>query len=201
MSGFCVKGIYASGMVLQRNRVNCIYGVAPEQSSVILSFRGNEWTCTSAQDGCWKIEFNPGDAGGPFDLELKNGSETISYSDVWVGEVWLLSGQSNAQLPMERLKWSYPENFKLPKNNNIRMITIPISFSFDGEKDFIDSPKWIPASPETLGLMSGTGYFFAKNLSHALNVPVGIVNASQGGSPITAWVDRQVISEYRGKQP
>ncbi len=201
MSGFCVKGIYASGMVLQRNRINCIYGVAPEQSSVSLSFRGNEWTSTSARDGNWKIEFNPGEAGGPFDLVLKNRDDVISFTDVFVGEVWLLSGQSNAQLQMERLKWSYREDFKLPKNNNIRMITVPISFSFDGEKDSIDSPSWICASPETLGLMSGTGYFFAKNLSQALNVPVGIINASQGGSPISAWMDRQCISEYRGKIP
>ncbi|MBP5358162.1 MAG: hypothetical protein J6Y69_03120 [Treponema sp.] len=200
MEKFCVKGIYASGMVLQRNRINCISGFAPGQSSVSVFFREQEWTCTSDEDGCWKIEFNPGEAGGPFALEVKNGSETISYSDVWVGEVWLLSGQSNAQLPMERLKWSYPEDFKLPKNDNIRMITVPISFSFDGEKDFIDSPKWIPASPETLGLMSGTGYFFAKNLSRALNVPVGIVNASQGGSPIISWMDRQSVADYRGKQ-
>lgn len=201
MEKFCVKGIYASGMVLQRNMTNCISGFAPAQSSVSVSFREEEWTCTANENGCWKIEFNPGEAGGPFLLEVKNGAESISYSDVWVGEVWLLSGQSNAQLPMERLKWSYPEDFKLPKNDNIRMITVPISFSFDGEKNFIDSPKWIPASPETLGLMSGTGYFFAKNLSHELNVPVGIINASQGGSPIISWVDRQSVADYHGSQP
>lgn len=201
MRDFCVRGIYASGMVLQRNKTNCIYGMAPENTSVLLSFRGSEWTCTADETGCWKIEFNPGDAGGPFDLSVKNENSLISFSDVFVGEVWLLSGQSNAQLTMERLKWSYPEDFKLPKNNNIRMITVPVSFSFDGEKDGLDSPEWISASPETLGQLSGTGYFFAKNLSQALNVPVGIINASQGGSPIISWMDRKSVEKYRGKQP
>lgn len=201
MSGFCVKGIFGSGMVLQRNRENCAFGLAQAHTSVTLSFRESEWTCTSDENGRWKIEFNPGAEGGPFNLSVKNESEAISYDDVWVGEVWLLSGQSNAQLPMERLKWSYPEDFKLPKNDNIRMITIPISYSFDGEKDSIDLPNWIPASPETLGLMSGTGYFFAKNLSQALNLPVGIINASQGGSPIAAWVDKEIIRNYQGKEP
>ena len=102
MEKFCVKGIFGSGMVLQRNRTNCISGFAPAKSSVSVFFREQEWTCTANENGCWKIEFNPGKAGGPFVLEVKDGDESISFSDVWVGEVWLLSGQSNAQLPMER---------------------------------------------------------------------------------------------------
>ena len=201
MSGFCVKGIYASGMVLQRNRINCIFGTAEPETSVSLSFRGNEKSCFSNRDGSWKIEFNPGEAGGPFVLSVKNEGLVIEFTDVFVGEVWLLSGQSNAELPMGRLYWSYREDFSLPKNDFIRMITVPIRFRFDGEQDCVESPKWICASPETLALMSGTGYFFAKKLSSTLNVPVGIVNASQGGSPIISWVDKKTVEDYRGKQP
>ena len=191
---FKTFGIYADGMVLQRNTVNCIFGDGAS-GQVKLSFRDETVTAVAAPDGKWKIEYNPGEAGGPFELELVSGTDSITFKDVWVGEVWVNSGQSNAQLPMDRLRYSYPYEMKLPKDDNIRMITIPITFSYDGEKDTVENPTWIAASPETIALMSGTGYFFAKYLSAELGVPVGIINASQGGSPITSWMSEESLKE------
>ena len=192
---FKVLGIYADGMVLQRNTTNCIFGKGDGGAKVDLSFRETTASATVAPDGSWKIEYNPGEAGGPFELKLTCGASTITFKDVWVGEVWVNSGQSNAQLPMDRLRYSYPYEMKLPKDNNIRMITIPITYSYDGEKDTVENPIWICASPETIAQMSGTAYFFASNLSKELGVPVGIINASQGGSPITAWMSEQSLQK------
>ena len=192
---FFVKGIYASGMVLQRNTVNCIYGGGANASLVELEFRGKKSSAAADKNGEWKIEFNPGEAGGPFELKLVCGSDSIVFSDIYVGEVWLSSGQSNAQLPMNRMKYSYPEEFKLPENPQIRMITIPITFSFDGEKSSIENPAWKCASPENLGEMSGTAYFFAKKLQKELGIPVGVINSSQGGSPIFAWMNKDSFKE------
>ena len=192
---FKVLGIYADGMVLQRNTTNCIFGKGESGSKVDLTFRETTASATVDADGNWKIEYNPGEAGGPFELKLACGASTITFKDVWVGEVWVSSGQSNAQLPMDRLRYSYPYEMKLPKDNNIRMITIPITFSYDGEKDTVEKPTWIAASPETIAQMSGTGYFFAKNLSAELGLPVGIINASQGGSPITSWMSEDSLKE------
>ena len=152
---FRTLGIYADGMVLQRNTVNCIFGDGAE-GDVSLSFKDTTVKSTAQSDGRWKIEFNPGEAGGPFAIRLENAGNTVIFNDVWVGEVWINSGQSNAQLPMDRLRYSYPYEMKLPKDNNIRMITIPITYSYDGPKDTIQDPKWICASPETIALMSGT---------------------------------------------
>ena len=190
-----VKGIVASGMVLQRNKINCIYGTADVYEDIIMTFRGVTSITQADEQGCWKLEFSPGEAGGPFEMQLKTEKEALTFTDVYVGEVWLSSGQSNAQLPMERMKFSYPEEFKLPENPNVRMITIPIAWTFDGERDSVDNPEWICASPETLGQMSGTGYFFAKRLSEELGVPVGVINASQGGSPISSWMSKKSLEE------
>ena len=192
-----VLGIYADGMVLQRNTVNCIFGDGAE-GEVSLSFRDTTVKSTAQSDGRWKIEFNPGEAGGPFELKLECAGSCVSFKDVWVGEVWVNSGQSNAQLPMDRLRYSYPYEMKLPKDDNIRMITIPITYAYDGPKDTVEKPEWICASPETIALMSGTAYFFASNLSKELGVPVGIINASQGGSPITSWMSEESL-EKAGK--
>nr|MCR5188368.1 sialate O-acetylesterase [Treponema sp.] len=191
----CVKGLMASGMVLQRNKINCIYGSADVYEDVIMTFRGVTSITQADEQGDWKLEFSPGEAGGPFEMQVKTEKETITYTDVYVGEVWLSSGQSNAQLPMERMRFSYPKEFELPENPNIRMITVPIAWTFDGERDYVENPQWICASPENLGQMSGTGYFFAKKLSSELGVPVGIINASQGGSPIASWMSKKSLEE------
>ncbi|MCQ2593048.1 MAG: hypothetical protein MJ188_09725 [Treponema sp.] len=199
-SKFCVKGLCASGMVLQRETVNCISGSCEKEASVKMIFRGKTYEAEIIEvkkgsrtkveeDSNWKIEFNPGTAGGPFELEIHCNEEKLIFTDVYVGEVWLSSGQSNAQLPMERLKYSYTDEFFLPENPFIRMITIPISYAFGSEKDTVENPVWKCANPENLGELSGTAYFFAKELQKKLGVPVGIINASQGGSPIYAWMN------------
>ena len=193
-NSFRVLGIYADGMVLQRNTLNCIFGDGAD-CKVKLTFRDKLFEGEPDSSGNWKVEFNPGEAGGPFELILECGNQTVNFKDVFVGEVWVNSGQSNAQLPMERLKFSYPHEMKLPKNDNIRMITIPITFSYDGEKNTVENPTWICASPETIALMSGTAYFFAKYLTAELGVPVGIINASQGGSPITSWMSEESLKQ------
>lgn len=197
---FFTKGIYSSGMVLQQNTINCIFGCGIPGKSVTLEFNNFLFQAVADDSGNWKIEYPVGEAGGPFVIKLSSENDQIVFDDVWAGEVWVNSGQSNAQLPMERMKFSYPQEFDLPKNNNIRMITVPISYSFDGEQDSVENPVWKVASPETLGEMSGTGYFFAKKLSEELKVPVGIINASQGGSPISAWMNKDTLLKTSNMQ-
>lgn len=192
---FVVKGIYGNGMVLQRNTTNCIFGTGEVYEDVILTFRGMTTLKKVDENGNWKITFEPGEAGGPFELELKCGEETVTFKDVYVGEVWLSSGQSNAQLPMDRMKFTYPEEYELPENPNIRIITVPIRWAFDGEKDSVENAQWKAASPDTIGTMAGTSYFFAKKLQQELGVPVGIINPAQGGSPITAWMDKKSLKD------
>lgn len=189
------KGIYSDGMVLQRETVNCIFGTAKPEKTVTLTFRNQTITADSDKEGNWKIEYNPGSAGGPFQMEITSDSENLTFKDVYVGEVWISSGQSNAQLQMERLKFSYPEDYTAAPNQNIRMITIPITWSFDGEKDSVENPTWVCASPETIGGMAGTGYFFAKKLTAELGIPVGIINNAQGGSPISSWMSKKSLQE------
>jgi len=195
MSKFCTKGIYASGMVLQRLTKNCIFGVSEADAEVSLVFGSVKASTKADSNGNWKIEYETGAAGGPFTMELTSAGEKITFTEVYVGEVWVSSGQSNAELMMERMKYSYPDEVTAPENPNIRMITVPITWNFDGEQDSIPNPYWRAANPETILTMAGTGYFFAKKLSEDLKVPVGIINVAQGGSPITSWMSKQALEE------
>ena len=187
---FYTKGIAASNMVLLRNETNCIIGTAPAGKQIEMEFRGKKYSSVSDKGGNWKIEFNPGDAckGEKLVLSCK-GEKKITFSDVAVGEVWLCSGQSNMQLTFDRLRFAYPEEFKKKENSDIRMITIPVVADFSGERDYVEKPEWLKPSPKTLAGMSGTAYFFAKKIHEDLGVPVGVINASQGGTPITAWMN------------
>lgn len=194
---FITKGIYSSGMVLQRNTINCIFGCGEKAAPVQMKFRGKTYSSEVNNAGEWKIEYNPGSEGGPFTMELSSNAESITFTDVYVGEVWVNSGQSNAELPMVRLRYTYKDEYELPPNPQIRMIHIPIRASLNQEMDSIENPEWLGAAPDTLDQMSGTAYFFAKKLQSELKMPVGIINASQGGSPIASWLSEDFI---RSKQ-
>ena len=84
---FFTKGLCANGMVLQRNAINCIFGCTRANSEVILYFRQKEYSVLSDVEGNWKIEFNPGLAGGPFELSIKSIKQTLTFSNIYVGEV------------------------------------------------------------------------------------------------------------------
>lgn len=192
------KGIYSDGMVLLRNSTNCIFGTSLPNAEVIIKFNNLEFKSKANNQGQWKIEFNPGKEGGPFDFIISSNQEKIIYKDVYIGEVWLNCGQSNAQLPMQRMAFTYREEMENPEQR-VHMITIPISYEFNQEIDYIENPTWLTANQQNIGLLSGTGYFFAKNLAQELNVHVGIINASQGGSPITSWINQDSIIKLNNK--
>ena len=194
---FKLNRIFQNGMVLQQKCKNCISGSGASGSSVTLVFRKRKYTSKVNADGKWKIVFNPGEAGGPDVLSVSdsNGNDK-TLTNIYTGEVWLCSGQSNMQLPMERLQYTYPEEMTAPLNEQIRIFTVPISYSFDGEQDDLPGGEWNAASPETIPTFSGTSYFLAKKLQHDLQVPVGIINASQGGSPISSWISESVAKKW-----
>lgn len=203
---FKLHRLYQSGMVLLQNAENCISGYAAPLSSVTVTFRDRSFSCTAEADGTWELLFAAGSAGGPFTLkaEVSDGqppvsgkaSSCIELNDVYVGEVWVGSGQSNMQLPLERLKYSYPEEYAAEENPFIRFFTVPIEYGFDGPHADLNDGRWVCASPENTPALAGTAYFFAKSLWQSLGIPVGFINASQGGSPITSWLDESVIKKY-----
>ena len=187
-------------MVLQRNCNNCISGKASPEECVSVSFREKQYSTKANNSGQWEIVFNPGEAGGPDVLVVTTASgESLSLDSVYTGEVWLCSGQSNMQLQMNRLRFSFPEEYELDENPCVRVFTIPVRGSFV-QQDDLSGGEWLSAKSANLTDMSGVSYFFAKKLHAMTGVPVGVVNASQGGSPISAWMSEECFpgdSEYR----
>ena len=145
-------------------------------------------------DGRFLVRLPAMPAGGPYDLEVtaEGGSGAVVAKDVWVGEVWLASGQSNMELPLARITGKAGEselrNAGIP---GLRMINIP-HVAYLGRQSDVDA-GWQVATPESAREFSAVGYHFAKRLHEELGVAVGIVNSSWGGTPVEAWTSREAL--------
>ncbi|WP_316848809.1 sialate O-acetylesterase [Pedobacter agri] len=192
--------IFTDHMVLQQQSNVAIWGWAKPSSKVkiITSWNKENYSVTTDQNGKWKIKVATPVAGGPYRIEFNDGEKLI-LNDILIGEVWFCGGQSNMEMPMKGFK-SQPiigSNEKILKsaNNNIRLYTVPRS-SITERQDNSKPSAWKPAAPETVSNFSATAYYFGSLLSEMLNVPIGIINDSYGGSSIEAWMSPEDLKAF-----
>nr|WP_288835745.1 sialate O-acetylesterase [uncultured Flavobacterium sp.] len=187
--------LISDGIVLQRNEKVKIWGWASSKEKIKLEFKSKVYFTEADQEGNWNIILPAEKAGGPYQMALKASNEIV-IKDILFGDVWICSGQSNMELPMERLKENYGEVIKNAKNANIRHFLVPDKYNFQKEQADLDSGNWISASPETVLNFSGVAYFFAKNIYEKHQVPIGLINSALGGSPIEAWLSDAALAAF-----
>ncbi|MEY4383407.1 MAG: hypothetical protein RI995_949, partial [Bacteroidota bacterium] len=187
--------LISDGMILQRDQAFPVWGWSSPFEKIYIRF-GNQNVQTQADsEGNWKVFMPKQKAGGPFVIQIK-GKNTLEVKDVYVGDVFLFSGQSNMQLWMGRLKYTYPEEVKSANFPLIRQFRVPNEYYFKGNKsDFLDG-SWISVNPKTIQDFSGVAYFFAKELFQKYQIPIGIINSSLGGSPIEAWLSESALKSF-----
>ena len=188
--------LFSDGMILQREQPVKIWGWAEPETAVTVTFLGNDYFAKADNTGAWVAVLPPAAAGGPHTLEVSAGGEVVTLSDVLVGDVWLCSGQSNMQLPMERVDLMFPEEIAGAANPLIRQFEVPERFDFRIPRQDLDGGVWVAADPKTVLDFSAVGYFFAKELYEKYQVPIGLLNASVGGTPVQAWMSREALSPY-----
>jgi len=181
--------LFSDHVVLQRQKPIPIWGWAKAGEKVTVSLAGQTQIAKAAGDGKWTVRFTPLEAGGPHVLTAVAKSGKTSASDVLIGEVWLCSGQSNIEWPV-----SAANNFEKEKLNadfpQIRHFRVDHVVSLTPEKD-LTGGEWKVASAETVGGFSAIGFFFAREIYQKLNVPIGILHSSWGGSQIEGWISRE----------
>ncbi|MDD7887516.1 sialate O-acetylesterase [Flavivirga sp. 57AJ16] len=177
---------FSSHMVLQRNEPIHIYGTAAVDETVSVNFLGMTLTTVADKAGRWAVLFDPQPAGGPYEIQVK-GDNTIVLSDVYLGDVWFCSGQSNMAWKIENALHGEDE---LAKANyeNIKLFTVPRIMAGTQETE-LPSGSWKSCTPNNAKGFSAVAYFFGKNLYETYNIPIGLVNASWGGTNIEAWMD------------
>jgi len=184
-----VAPIFGDHMVLQRDQRDRVWGWAEPGEAVTVTIDTQTHKATAGADGKWSVTLQPMPAGGPHTLTLQ-GSNTLRFEDVLVGEVWICSGQSNMEWPVSSANDGDIEKLtaKFPR---IRLISVPRVGTQEPRSTF--TGKWELCSPETVASFSAVGYFFGRQLHQTLDVPIGLIDNAWGGSACEAWIRRDLL--------
>jgi sialate O-acetylesterase len=183
-----LAAVFSDHMVLQRDKPVPVWGWADQGEKITVEFGGQKQSAVADGDGKWQVKLDP--------LEASAESQTLKVlsdhpdrkaevSDVLVGEVWLGSGQSNMAMTVNRAK-DFETEQAAAKFPLIRMFKEESTASATAQAD--SKGKWAVCSPETVAGYSATLYFFGRELHREVNVPVGLINSSVGGTPIESWI-------------
>jgi len=185
-------------MVLQRDKDIKIWGWALPGETVTVSFMGQTYSSTADAKGKWEVLLPKLPAGGPHSMEITASQQRIIVKDILIGDVWVCSGQSNMVIPMERVKDIYEDEIAHCDNPLIRQFTVPDRYDFNGPREDLDGGIWEPLNADTVLRFSAVGYFFAKALFAKYGIPIGLIKACVGGTPVEAWMSEEVVRQFPG---
>jgi sialate O-acetylesterase len=187
--------LISDGMVLQRDSPVRIWGWAASNEPVALRFLDSTYTTTAGAGGDWSIILPGMKAGGPYRMEI-NASNAVVVNDIMIGEVWLCSGQSNMELTMKTVSPIYGAEIAHSENPYIRQFYVPQTYNFNAPQKDLPTGIWKTASIETVPAFSAVAYFFGKALYDKYKVPIGLINASLGGSPAESWMSEEALKAF-----
>jgi len=187
-----LSALFGDGMVIQREQVNYIWGYTEPKCEITGIFDGKQFKGIVRENGYFEAKLPELPVGGPYELTIQ-GDETITIKDVLVGDVFLLSGQSNMELPLNRTLELFEKELADTDEPDIRLFEVPKEFDFAQEREMISGAKWIKASGEELYIMSAVGFFMAKELRKNHPVPIGLLQSAVGGAPARAYCKEETI--------
>ena len=187
--------LVGDGMVLQRDAQVRVWGWADAGEKVTLDFAGRTYNAAAGADSKWAVTLSALKAGGPYSMEIHAGNH-IMLKNILIGDVWVCSGQSNMELTMDRVKDKYPDIIAHCDNPRIRQFLVPDRYVFTSPQEDLQSGSWESANPQSILQFTAVGYFFAKALYEKYQVPIGLINASLGGSPVQAWMSEDALKAF-----
>ena len=188
--------LITNGMILQRDQPIKIWGWAKVNEQVKVSFNQKKYTTQTKENGRWEIILDAQKAGGPFQMIL-NGENHLELNNILIGDVWVCSGQSNMELPMEAVKENYEDIIVNSTNPNIRQFAIATQYNFNKQNEDFPTGAWLEANPKNVLDFSAVAYFFAKEIFQKYKVPIGIIKVAVGGSPAQAWLSEGILKKYQ----
>jgi sialate O-acetylesterase len=200
LSDVTLPGIFGDGMVLQRDMKIPVWGNADPGEMVTVTLGGRSRRVKTEGDGTWMVRLKKMNAGGPYEMAV-TGANEIRFGDVMIGEVWVCAGQSNMNYRIGNLG-DISERLADADNPWIRMISVDRKKHTEPQFDFIgENAGWIACTPETVKGFSAVAYFFGRDLSRELDVPIGLINASWGGSQAEMWTPFEEIAANPALSP
>jgi sialate O-acetylesterase len=212
-AGLCVSNAFQTNMVLQRDKPLKIWGWAAAGEQVTVACGGQQAGAIAAADRSWQVTLGPISATAtPQTMTIKGKTATLSLENILVGDVWILGGQSNMEFPITKVDDGELEavSANFPQ---IRLLTLPVGKGFgsvrsferlhewsDWSKRHFRKGDWEVCSPETVQEFSAIGYIFGRRVFMASQVPIGLIDASIGGTTVETWTPEDVLRKIDGKE-
>ena len=187
--------LFQDGMVLQRGKTIPVWGKADAGETVTVTLNKKKATTTADNNGRWRVDLPAMKAGGPLTLTVND----MEIKDVMVGDVWLLSGQSNIDVTIERVYPNYTDEINHFSFDKVRLFRVQNETSIHGVKDDIRPTRinWKPLTKQNAWLFSAIGSFLGKRMFEKTGVAQGIIVNSWGGTPIEAWISMDsLMTDY-----
>ncbi|PDO10930.1 MAG: sialate O-acetylesterase [Candidatus Reconcilbacillus cellulovorans] len=190
--------LFSDGVVLQRDADVKIWGEArPGEKIVVVCGEATGETVADGE-GRWEVALGALRAGGPYEMTVLAGDEKRTIRDVLVGDVWVLGGQSNMELPVRRTLDLFAEEVRNVHLPQVRQFAVPLVYDFHGPRRDVDGGRWIAATGGDVLDFSAAGFFFAKELWERFGVPVGLILTAVGGTPVEAWMSEPTLRRLGG---
>jgi sialate O-acetylesterase len=184
-----VSPVFGDDMVLQRGKPDVIWGWSDPGDNVRVQIADHAATAIAGPDRRWQVKIEPPAPGGPYTLRI-SGHQSVELHNVLVGDVWLCGGQSNMGLPL-RFTSNAEAEIKAANHPDIRFFTVQGGPAYR-PVDLVEG-RWQVVSPETADWVSAVGYYFAVRIEQEIQIPVGLVLDSVGGSPAEAWASEAAL--------
>jgi sialate O-acetylesterase len=183
--------LLSSNMVVQRDGSTLVWGQADAGEQVSVTFRGETMKTKAAKDGSWKVKIKTGAAGGPFDMVVQ-GKNTITLTNVMVGDVWVCSGQSNMEWSLSQTERARTD-INSANYPNIRLFSVENKVAVEPSVE-ITPTKWEVCSPQTIAAFSAVGYYFGRKIHTETNIPIGLISSNWGGTRVETWMSGKAIA-------
>ena len=185
--------LFQSGMVLQRGKAIPVWGKADAGETVTISFNKKQYIAKADDKGYWRTDLPKMKAGGPYTMTIGD----VTLNDILIGDVWLLSGQSNIDVTVERVYPQYTKEIDNYENNQVRLFRVQNDTDTHDVRDDIKptSINWKPLNKQNAWLFSAVGYFLGRQMQDRNNVAQGIIVNSWGGTPIEAWISADSLQQ------
>jgi len=184
-----LHALFTDNAVFQRDIAVPVWGIADPGEEVTVSCGSQKKSVKAGADGAWKVRLDPMKAGGPLEMTV-TGKNTLAVKNILVGEVWICSGQSNMEMSLRSCAGG-KEAVEASANPKIRLFTVPKKPAEAPVRDV--NASWKECGPDITPGFSGAGYFFGRELQAALDVPVGLIHTSWGGTAAELWTSTRVL--------
>ncbi|HAQ18166.1 MAG TPA: sialate O-acetylesterase [Prolixibacteraceae bacterium] len=194
-----LPAVFCDNMVLQQQTDAAIWGKANKNSTVkvFTSWNNKSYSTKASSDGSWRLKVATPNAGGPYEINISD-DKALKLKNVLIGEVWICSGQSNMEMPMKGFRnqpiTGSSDAVALSANPNIRLFTVKRATSLEPLDNF--TGDWKACVPENVYEFSATAYYFGLMLNKALDVPIGLINTSWGGTRIEPWISEMGCKNF-----